>query len=288
MLILSRSAGDGIAFPELDLAIEILKIHGNRVQVGVKASDEIRVLRSELLERSTLVSSAESSNHRSARRAEKRVVQSTGTSPDRHGETLHEQELRNRINAVALAMSIAEKHLERGDLHRAELALQQIVSKLTPVLESEVQSVSEPAPAYHYRSSDPSLSVLLVDDNTHDRNLIAEILELNHVDVRCARNASEAIEALHVRKPDIVLLDISMPEHNGPSTIARIREDHRFNDLPIYILSDMSRDALGMANHRVKEIRSWLERPSQTRLLLEAIHSVSLQDREAPAEGLAC
>ena len=271
MLILSRSAGDGIAFPELDLAIEILKIHGNRVQVGVKASDEIRVLRSELLERSAPVSSAEAT---------------------RDGETLHQQDLRNRINAVALAMSIAEKHLERGDLHRAELALQQIVSKLTPVLasevQSEVQSVSESTPAYHRRPSDPSLSILLVDDNTHDRNLIAEILELNHVDVRCARSASEAIEALHDRKPDIVLLNISMPEHNGPSTIARIREDHRFNDLPIYILSDTSRDARGMANHRAKEIRSWLERPSQTKLLVDAIHSVSLQDHEAPAEGLAC
>jgi carbon storage regulator CsrA len=173
MLILSRSAGDGIAFPELDLAIEILKIHGNRVQVGVKASDEIRVLRSELLERSAPVSSAEAT---------------------RDGETLHRQDLRNRINAVALAMSIAEKHLERGDLHRAELALQQIVSKLTPVLasevQSEVQSVSESTPAYHRRPSDPSLSILLVDDNTHDRNLIAEILELNQVDVRCARSAS--------------------------------------------------------------------------------------------------
>ncbi|MFN7628886.1 MAG: response regulator [Pirellula sp.] len=288
MLILSRSAGDGIAFPELDLAIEILKIHGNRVQVGVKASDEIRVLRSELLERSTPASPAKSSQERSAKRAQRRSLTNTATSSTRDGETLHEQELRNRINAVALAMSIAEKHLERGDLHRAELALQQIVAKLAPVLESEVQSVSESSPTYHHRPSEPSLSVLLVDDNTHDRNLIAEILELNQVDVRCARNASEAIEALHNRKPDIVLLDISMPEHNGPSTIARIREDHRFNDLPIYVLSDSSRDALGMANHRAKELRSWLERPSQTKLLLEAIHSVSLQEHETPAEGLAC
>lgn len=289
MLILSRSAGDGITFPELDLAIEILKIHGNRVQVGVKASDEIRVLRSELLERSTPAASADSSNHRSGKSTRQCSLRDAPTSPTLDRDTLpQQQELRNRINAVALAMSIAEKHLERGDFRRAELALQQIVSKLSPIFESEVQSVSEPTPTYHTGTNDPALSVLLVDDNTHDRNLIAEILELNHVDVRCARNASEAIKALHDRKPDIVLLDISMPEHNGPSTIARIREDHRFNDLPIYILSESSRDALGMANHRVKEIRSWLERPSQTKLLLEAIHSVSLEDHEATAEGLAC
>jgi len=284
MLILSRSAGDGIAFPELDLAIEILKIHGNRVQVGVKASDEIRVLRSELIGRSETASSPASSNHRSQQRSPR----STGAATARDGQTLHHQELRNRINAVALAMSIAEKHLERGDLHRAELALQQIVFKLTPVLESEVQSVSEPTPAYHHRPNDMALSVLLVDDNMHDRNLIAEILELNHVDVRCASNASEALKALHERKPDIVLLDISMPEHNGPSTIARIREDHRFNDLPIYILSDNSRNALGMANHSIKEIHHWLERPSQTKLLIEAIHSLSLEECETPVEGLAC
>lgn len=288
MLILSRSAGDGIAFPELDLAIEILKIHGNRVQVGVKASEEIRVLRSELLDRSTVAPPRESMELQSAKRTSKRSRRNSGTHTNHDGETMRLQELRNRIHAVSLAMSIAEKHLERGDLQRAELALQQIASKLGPVLEPEVQTVSEPTPTYNHRQNTASLSVLLVDENTQDRNLIAEILEVNHVDVRCVRNSSEAIAAMHDRKPDVVLLDAAIPERLGLSMIARIREDHRFNDLPIYILSDTSKEAFGAATHPIKEFRSEMERPSQTKLLLEAIHSVSLQARETPAEGLAC
>jgi len=288
MLILSRSAGDGIAFPELDLAIEILKIHGNRVQVGVKASEEIRVLRSELLDRSTVAPPRESMELQSAKRTSKRSRRNSGTHTNHDGETMRQQELRNRIHAVSLAMSIAEKHLERGDLQRAELALQQIASKLGPVLEPEVQTVSEPTPTYNHRQNTASLSVLLVDENTQDRNLIAEILEVNHVDVRCVRNSSEAIAAMHDRKPDVVLLDAAIPERLGLSMIARIREDHRFNDLPIYILSDTSNVAFGAATHPIREFRSEMERPSQTKLLLEAIHSVSLQARETPAEGLAC
>ncbi|MBM3965071.1 MAG: response regulator [Planctomycetes bacterium] len=288
MLILSRSAGDGIAFPELGLAIEILKIHGNRVQVGVKASDEIRVLRSELLERSKDVSPRDSSELHSAKRTPKRSQRNSGTPSSHDSETIRQHELRNRIHAVSLAMSIAEKHLERGDLQRAELALQKIVSKLVPVLEPEVRTVSESTPAYNYRQNDASLNVLLVCENTMDRNLIAEILEVNHVDVRCLRNSSEAIAAMLDRKPDIVLLDAAIPRRQGLSTIARIREDHRFNDLPIYILSDTSKEAFGAATPPIKEFRSEIERPLQTKLLLEAIHSVSLQAHETPVEGLAC
>ena len=48
MLVLARQEGDGITFPDLNLEVEILRIQGSRVQIGVHAPREITVLRSEL------------------------------------------------------------------------------------------------------------------------------------------------------------------------------------------------------------------------------------------------
>ncbi len=41
MLVLSRNAGQSITFPELEMAIEVLKVTGSRVQLGVKAAAQI-------------------------------------------------------------------------------------------------------------------------------------------------------------------------------------------------------------------------------------------------------
>lgn len=51
MLVLSRHEGEGVVVPDLDLAIHILKVAGGRIQIGIQAPDCIRVLRSELVER---------------------------------------------------------------------------------------------------------------------------------------------------------------------------------------------------------------------------------------------
>ena len=50
MLVISRKANQTIEFPELGISVEVLKVKGNGVRLGVKASESVRILRGELVE----------------------------------------------------------------------------------------------------------------------------------------------------------------------------------------------------------------------------------------------
>lgn len=50
MLVLSRKTNETIELPELGISIEVIKIKGGTVRLGVKAPESIRILRGELLE----------------------------------------------------------------------------------------------------------------------------------------------------------------------------------------------------------------------------------------------
>ncbi len=58
-------------------------------------------------------------------------------------------------------------------------------------------------------------SILIVDDNDTNLNLLAKILEIEGYQVTKARTASEAIRKVIDRMPDLIILDVMMPDMNG-------------------------------------------------------------------------
>jgi signal transduction histidine kinase/DNA-binding response OmpR family regulator len=68
------------------------------------------------------------------------------------------------------------------------------------------------------------LRVLVVDDQSDARDLLATILHLSDADVQTSGNVSEAINTLITWQPEIVITDIAMPNGDGFELIRRIRE----------------------------------------------------------------
>jgi two-component system, chemotaxis family, chemotaxis protein CheY len=67
-------------------------------------------------------------------------------------------------------------------------------------------------------------SILLVDDEAHIRKYVALILkQLGATKIVEATNGQEAIELFQQQKPDVVLLDISMPLMNGLETLKKLK-----------------------------------------------------------------
>lgn len=48
MLVLSRKANETVVFPELGISIEVIRVKGQGVRLGIKAPDSVRILRGEL------------------------------------------------------------------------------------------------------------------------------------------------------------------------------------------------------------------------------------------------
>ena len=119
-------------------------------------------------------------------------------------------------------------------------------------------------------------SVLVVDDDGDVRALVVELLTRSGYDVSEAPNGREALKLLFEQRPDLVLLDISMPELDGWATLERIRE---LSDVPVLMLS-----ALGAELEKVRALRAgaddYVTKPFGRQELLARVESVL---RRAPA-----
>ena len=78
--------------------------------------------------------------------------------------------------------------------------------------------------------------VAVVDDNADNRLIIRTILE-DQYEIMEFSSGIEAIEGFRKNKPDVVILDISLPEMDGTEILRRIREDSALHDLPVVALT---------------------------------------------------
>jgi CheY-like chemotaxis protein len=79
--------------------------------------------------------------------------------------------------------------------------------------------------------------ILVVDDEEQMTTLIRRRLEANGYDVEEAWSGSAAKEKILAGKFDLILLDFSMPSMPGDELCRELRENERFKDLPIIILT---------------------------------------------------
>jgi len=84
---------------------------------------------------------------------------------------------------------------------------------------------------------DRNRSILVVDDNPGVRNSLQMQLEDMGYPVYLAENGDEAIELLTLSVPDLVILDVVMPDKNGQDVLAWIRNNKDTRDLPVIILT---------------------------------------------------
>jgi CheY-like chemotaxis protein len=76
--------------------------------------------------------------------------------------------------------------------------------------------------------------ILIVDDEDDIREVAQVSLELvGNYDVVTAANGREGLERARSERPDAILLDVMMPEMDGPTTLARLRADPQTHDIPV-------------------------------------------------------
>src|SRR6185437_11073126 len=119
-------------------------------------------------------------------------------------------------------------------------------------------------------------SVLVVDDDADVRTLVCELLARAGYTVSQAPGGREALRLLYDERPDLIVLDVSMPELDGWATLERIRE---LSSVPVVMLS-----ALGAELEKVRALRAgaddYVTKPFGRQELLARVESVL---RRAPA-----
>ena len=125
---------------------------------------------------------------------------------------------------------------------------------------------SLPAPAAGERRR-----VLVVDDDAGLRAYLRTNLELEGYDVREAASAQQGLAALEDELPDVVLLDVMMPEVDGWNLLRRVRERHGVEAIPVIMYSGDLEQADDAAQ---RGAQAFLGKPFDPARLLEAAQQV--------------
>ena len=83
-------------------------------------------------------------------------------------------------------------------------------------------------------------TVLVVDDNVDLCRMLGKLLaRAGHHGV-CACNAADALKEVHELVPDLMILDLMMPDENGLSVLRKVKADPRTQNVPVVIYSAVS------------------------------------------------
>jgi len=122
----------------------------------------------------------------------------------------------------------------------------------------------------------PSDYILVVDDEPDIRELVKEILEDEGYQVTVAEDAEVALKKLHLKRPDVMLLDIWMPDMDGITLLKKLTEDDQNHQLcfPVIMMSGHATIDTAVESTRLGAY-DFLEKPlSLAKLLLTVEHAL--------------
>ena len=115
-----------------------------------------------------------------------------------------------------------------------------------------------------------SKTILVVEDNENNMMLVRDVLELKGYSVLAATTGAEGVRLAGEGKPDLILMDIQLPDIDGVTALKRIRTDAAMQKIPVLAVS-----ASAMPEDRQKILASGFEeyitKPLNMRSFLETV-----------------
>ncbi len=114
--------------------------------------------------------------------------------------------------------------------------------------------------------------IVLVDDESTARLLLSKMIPKSHYDLTVLGNSEDCLYEAPKTKPDLIIVDIIMPDIDGYELCQKLRKDQRTKNTPIIIISSLPKHT------QLEEVKSagavaYLEKPVDEKTLLLAIES---------------
>jgi len=126
--------------------------------------------------------------------------------------------------------------------------------------------------------------ILIVDDNQDSRELVVKILKTRGYQTIEAVDGEEALQKAITERPDLILMDRSLPKVDGYEVTRRLKSQEEFKDIPIVALT-----AHAMRGDREKALEAgcqgYISKPINVRELPELIRSYLRGKRESILGG---
>ncbi len=134
------------------------------------------------------------------------------------------------------------------------------------------------------RSPEPiSRRILIVDDEPNIVTSLEFLMRENSYEVRVARDGEEALRRAESFLPDLILLDVMMPQRSGFEVCRKIRENPALRDVKIVMLTAKGRDVEKDRGLNLGA-NAYVTKPFSTKELMNTVHAL-LAESEARDTG---
>ncbi len=256
MLVLSRKQNETIVFPNLGISVEILRVAGRSVSVGVRAPEKFQILRGELAKNGSR----------------------TGSGFPVLADSRGNHDLRNRLNKASLALHLAQKQIQAGKMEDAEQALSQALDFFAELDRMSAGGLPRSLGKTPIQSAavESKPLALLVEDDDNERELLAGYLRLCGYEVETACNGLLAVEYLQSQseKPQVVVMDMQMPQLDGGQTVQAIRNNPLWDDIQLIVVSGTKQADMHVPSGD-RGVSRWFEKPLRPDELLSHLASLN-------------
>ena len=112
--------------------------------------------------------------------------------------------------------------------------------------------------------------VLVVDDNEDNLRVTEEILKTKGFTVQVANDGASALRSIEQSRPDVVLLDVMLPDMDGMEVLDRLRSNTELGRLPVILVTAKAQDEDLLAGYKVGA-DYYITKPFTARQLLHGI-----------------
>src|SRR3954467_2121276 len=106
--------------------------------------------------------------------------------------------------------------------------------------ETNSAGVAAPASLPHHEPFLPQSTVLIVDDNPQNVELLQAFLESLPVKLVTAGDGIEALKRVEEHNPDLILLDVMMPQLSGFQVCKRVKGDPKTKDIQVLMVTALN------------------------------------------------
>ena len=119
-----------------------------------------------------------------------------------------------------------------------------------------------------------AIKIVCVEDDPEMIELVKLILSRQGYDVVGASSGEAGLVAIEVEEPDLVLLDLMMPEMDGWEVFQRMRSDERMKDIPVIVVTAKAQSIDKVLGLHIAKVDDYITKPFGPNELLSSVMRV--------------
>lgn len=116
--------------------------------------------------------------------------------------------------------------------------------------------------------------ILCIEDEPQMIDLIKLILETKGYEVLGAEGGQQGLDMMRVEKPDLILLDLMMPEMDGGDVFHHMKEEVELRDIPVIVVTAKAAPIDKVLWINVAKVQDYVTKPFGPRELVESVEKV--------------